>query len=54
MQADEIQNHIDQYWDDYVLQSLKQYITIPNVSPMFDPDWKQHGYMDQAITHVMD
>ena len=28
---------------------LVEYIKIPNKSPMFDPDWAAHGYMDAAV-----
>jgi acetylornithine deacetylase/succinyl-diaminopimelate desuccinylase-like protein len=28
---------------------LCEYIKVPNKSPLFDPDWEQHGYMEQAV-----
>jgi acetylornithine deacetylase/succinyl-diaminopimelate desuccinylase-like protein len=31
-----------------VVPTLIDYIKIPNKSSMFDPDWRAHGYMDQA------
>jgi acetylornithine deacetylase/succinyl-diaminopimelate desuccinylase-like protein len=31
------------------IPELCDYIRIPNKSPMFDPDWEKHGYMDQAV-----
>src|SRR3990170_2564818 len=36
-------------WDESALPELIEYIRIPNKSPMFDPDWQTHGYMDQAV-----
>jgi len=36
-------------WDDSIIPELCEYIKIPNKSPMFDPDWEQHGYMEQAV-----
>jgi acetylornithine deacetylase/succinyl-diaminopimelate desuccinylase-like protein len=36
-------------WDTTIVPALEQYIRIPNKSPMFDPEWQAHGYMDQAI-----
>lgn len=36
-------------WDDEVVPQLVEYIKIPNKSPMFDPDWIKHGYMDDAV-----
>jgi acetylornithine deacetylase/succinyl-diaminopimelate desuccinylase-like protein len=28
---------------------LHEYIAIPNVSEAFDPDWREHGFMQQAV-----
>ena len=36
-------------WDDEIVAQLVEYIRIPNKSPMFDTDWVQHGYMDDAV-----
>ncbi len=36
-------------WDESVIHELIEYIKIPNKSPMFDPDWQTHGYMDQVV-----
>src|SRR5690606_20875652 len=33
---------------------LTEYIRIPNKSPMFDRDWVQHGYMDEAVRLMED
>jgi len=37
-------------WDDSIIPELCEYIKVPNKSPMFDPDWEQHGYMEQAVS----
>ncbi len=37
------------FWDESALPELIEYIRIPNKSPMFDPDWQTHGYMDQVV-----
>ena len=39
----------DLRWDQSVTPELIEYIKIPNKSPMFDPDWETHGYMDQVV-----
>ncbi|MGI9272187.1 MAG: M20 family metallopeptidase [Woeseiaceae bacterium] len=36
-------------WDDSIIPELCEYIKVPNKSPMFDPDWEQHGHMEQAV-----
>jgi acetylornithine deacetylase/succinyl-diaminopimelate desuccinylase-like protein len=42
-------NFIDQCWAAEIVPTLVEYITIPNKSPFFDPDWAAHGYMDEAV-----
>lgn len=39
----------DQTWDSSIIPELIEYIRIPNKSPAFDPDWQEHGYMDQVV-----
>ncbi len=33
---------------------LHDYIAIPNVSPVFDPEWKSNGHMDRAVALIAD
>jgi acetylornithine deacetylase/succinyl-diaminopimelate desuccinylase-like protein len=40
---------VDAIWDESITPTLVDYIRIPNKSPMFDPDWAEHGYMDEAV-----
>ena len=40
---------IDQCWGDEIVPTLVEYIKIPNKSPAFDPDWAEHGHMDEAV-----
>ena len=40
---------VNRTWDEEIVPKLVEYIKIPNKSPMFDPDWAKHGYMDQAV-----
>ncbi len=46
------QAYIDQKWDEEIVPELVEYIKIPNKSPHFDPDWEQHGYMEQAVQQI--
>ena len=50
MNAQSIHDHVNHFWDSEVLPALARYIEIPNQSPLFDKDWKAHGYMDEAVT----
>ncbi|KTD61637.1 M20 family metallopeptidase [Legionella spiritensis] len=43
---------IEQYWQQDILPSLMEYIRIPNKSPHFDKRWQEHGFMEQAVSHV--
>lgn len=40
---------IDHLWDEDIIPTLSDYILIPNKSPMFDPQWKEHGHMTKAV-----
>ncbi len=48
MNVQQIQEIVGGHWQGPILDVLKQYIAIPNVSPVFDPEWQGHGYMHQA------
>ena len=36
-------------WDGDIVPQLVEYIRIPNKSPMFDAQWREHGYMADAV-----
>ncbi|HKJ17597.1 MAG TPA: M20 family metallopeptidase [Xanthomonadales bacterium] len=46
------QNFIDEVWMDEIVPELVEYIKIPNKSPHFDPDWEEHGYMEDAVKQI--
>jgi acetylornithine deacetylase/succinyl-diaminopimelate desuccinylase-like protein len=48
------QQFVDHLWETSIIPTLQDYICIPNKSPLFDPDWQQHGFMDQAVKLVTD
>jgi acetylornithine deacetylase/succinyl-diaminopimelate desuccinylase-like protein len=39
----------DRIWDGDIVPVLSDYIRIPNVSQMFDPEWEKHGHMMKAV-----
>ncbi|MGZ4699763.1 MAG: M20/M25/M40 family metallo-hydrolase [Ilumatobacteraceae bacterium] len=47
--SDTLTTHIDHVWDDDIVPALHDYIAIPNVSVLFDPQWREHGHMDRAV-----
>ena len=40
---------VDETFAATIVPTLTEYITIPNKSPMFDPQWREHGHMDRAV-----
>lgn len=48
MLSDAAPAHVDRSWAD-IVPVLHDYIAIPNVSEVFDPEWREHGYMHQAV-----
>ena len=40
---------VSEVWDSSIIPELCDYIKIPNKSPMFDPDWEEHGHMEKAV-----
>ena len=50
--SDTIEAHVDTVWAASVLPSLMDYIAIPCVSVHFDPEWRPHGHLDQAVEHI--
>jgi len=45
-------NEISRAWDEDIVRQLQDYITIPAKSPMFDPQWAQHGYIDTVVRNA--
>ncbi len=50
MDIQKTRDFVNGSWDDSIIPELCEYIKVPNKSPMFDPDWEQHGYMEQAVS----
>ncbi len=49
MDSQRVDRFVAGMWDDEIVPQLVEYIRIPNKSPMFDANWAQHGYMDDAV-----
>lgn len=54
MNIEDAKKYIHTKWDDSITPNLEKYISIPNKSPMFDSNWAQNGYMDEAVTLIKD
>ena len=42
--------YVERVWDESVVATLTEYVRIPAKSPMFDPAWHEHGYIDRAVS----
>lgn len=49
MDAARTMTFVDRFWDEAILPTLAEYITIPNQSVAFDADWEANGHMDRAV-----
>ena len=47
--ADSTTAWVDAQFEDSIVPTLVDYIKIPNKSPAFDKEWKEHGFMDKAV-----
>ena len=54
MDSSAIKHLVDTVWTDRIVPALREYITIPNQSPAFDPRWREHGHMERAVALVTD
>ena len=48
MDLQHLSAHIGRTWEQSIVDRLIAYVRIPNKSPMFDPQWESHGYMERA------
>lgn len=49
MDSTRVDRFVSTKWDDEIVPQLVEYIRIPNKSPMFDADWVENGYMEDAV-----
>jgi len=49
MNSQQIASTVNDLWDRSALPALKNYIRIPNQSPLYDPQWKGNGHMQRAV-----
>ena len=47
-----VRDMIDRVWDREITSELAEYISIPCLSPLFDPDWEANGHMQKAVEHI--
>jgi acetylornithine deacetylase/succinyl-diaminopimelate desuccinylase-like protein len=45
---------VSQQWQDSIVERLTAYVRIQAKSPLFDPDWEKHGYIESAANLIAD
>ena len=43
---------VDAFWEETIVPTITDYIRIPNVSSMFDPNWQENGHVERALELV--
>ncbi|MFI5319745.1 MAG: M20/M25/M40 family metallo-hydrolase [Myxococcota bacterium] len=46
--------HAESVWEQSILPALERYIAIPNRSPAYDAEWREHGHMERAALLIAD
>ncbi|MBB1163017.1 M20 family metallopeptidase [Aquariibacter albus] len=47
--SDALRAHVDRAWAERIVPALRDYIAIPAKSPLFDPDWAEHGHLEKVL-----
>jgi acetylornithine deacetylase/succinyl-diaminopimelate desuccinylase-like protein len=48
MDISKARGSVDALWSESIVPQLVDYVRIPNLSPLFDPEWEAHGHMEAA------
>jgi len=43
---------VEEYWEEWYVAGLKDFIRIPNLSILYDPDYQTNGLLEQAMECV--
>ena len=43
---------VDSLWDNWFVEGLSEFIKIPNLTPLVDPNYKTNGLLERAIDLV--
>jgi acetylornithine deacetylase/succinyl-diaminopimelate desuccinylase-like protein len=52
MDSAKTRDFVDQIWRQSILPELIEYIRIPAISPLFEPQWQTLGYMESVVAMV--
>ena len=52
MNKDLTLNFIESHWESWFIKGLSDFVRIPNLTPMVDPEYLSNGLLEQAIDCV--
>lgn len=52
MESTKTREFVERVWNDSIIPQLMEYIRIPSKSPFYDTQWREHGYMEQAVALI--
>ena len=44
--------YVNKVFDDSLIKSLTEYVAIPNLSRLYDPEWATNGLLEKAANHI--
>lgn len=52
MNKDATLGYIEEKWEDWYVDGLKEFIKVPNLSLLYDPEYQTNGLIEQAMDLV--
>jgi len=52
LDVEKTKENIEQFWDSWYVPGLSDFIRIPNLTPMVDPDYLTNGLCEQSMELV--
>jgi len=52
VETEKLRASVEASWRETILPALQKYIAIPNQSPGFDAQWRENGFMDEAVALI--
>jgi acetylornithine deacetylase/succinyl-diaminopimelate desuccinylase-like protein len=54
LDTDKTKKNIEEHWDNWYVAGLSDFIRVPNLTPMVDPDYLKNGLVEKAMQCVDD
>jgi hypothetical protein len=49
---DKLAEYVDSKFDSFFVKSLQEFVRVPNLTPMVDPNYQTNGLIEQAMECV--